>query len=70
LTFLKRGQEAKRILKALLPRDPLVRYSEHVAEFGRREFVKAQRAQEEGVIAKRVAGRKALQYGFALVPVD
>jgi bifunctional non-homologous end joining protein LigD len=47
--------ERKKILKALLPRDPLVRYSEHVAEFGRREFAKAQRAQKEGVIAKRAA---------------
>jgi bifunctional non-homologous end joining protein LigD len=48
--------DRKKILKALLPRDPLVRYSEHVAEFGRREFAKAQRADEEGVIAKRAAG--------------
>jgi len=31
-------------------------YSEHVAEFGKREFVKAQQAHEEGVIAKRAAG--------------
>jgi bifunctional non-homologous end joining protein LigD len=46
----------KEILKALLPRDPLLHYSEHVAEFGRREFTKAQRAHEEGVIAKRAAG--------------
>ena len=45
--------ERKKILKALLPRNPLVRYSEHVAEFGRREFAKAQRAHEEGVIAKQ-----------------
>jgi bifunctional non-homologous end joining protein LigD len=51
----KRLLERKEILRALLPRDPLVRYSEHVAEFGRREFAKAQRAQEEGVIAKRAA---------------
>jgi hypothetical protein len=29
-----------------MPRDPLLRYSEHVAEFGRREFAKAQRAHE------------------------
>jgi bifunctional non-homologous end joining protein LigD len=43
-------------LKAHLPRDPLLRYSEHVAEFGKREFAKAQRAHEEGVIAKRAAG--------------
>lgn len=48
--------ERKKILKALLPRDPLLRYSEHVAELGTREFVKAQRAHEEGVIAKRAAG--------------
>jgi ATP dependent DNA ligase domain len=48
--------ERKKILKALLPRDPLLRYSEHVAEFGRREFAKAQKEHEEGVIAKRAAG--------------
>ena len=48
--------ERKKVLKALLPRDPLLRYSEHVAEFGTREFVKAQRAHEEGVIAKLAAG--------------
>ena len=48
--------ERKKILKALMPRDPLLRYSEHVAEFGTREFAKAQRAHEEGVIAKRSAG--------------
>jgi bifunctional non-homologous end joining protein LigD len=46
----------KRMLKALLPSDSLLRYSEHVAEFGRREFAKAQRVYEEGVIAKRAAG--------------
>jgi bifunctional non-homologous end joining protein LigD len=48
--------ERKEILKALLPRDLLLHYSEHVAEFGKREFAKAQRAHEEGVIAKRAAG--------------
>jgi bifunctional non-homologous end joining protein LigD len=48
--------ERKKILKAILPHDPLLRYSEHVAEFGTREFAKAQRAHEEGVIAKRAAG--------------
>lgn len=48
--------ERKNILKALLPRDPLLRYSEHVREFGKREFAKAQRAHEEGVIAKRAGG--------------
>ena len=48
--------ERKKLLKALLPREPLLRYSEHVAKFGKREFAKAQRAHEEGVIAKRAAG--------------
>jgi bifunctional non-homologous end joining protein LigD len=47
--------ERKKILKGLVPRDPLLRYSEHVVEFGTREFAKAQRAHEEGVIAKRAA---------------
>ena len=46
----------KEILKGLTPRNPLLHYSEHVAEFGKREFAKAQRAHEEGVIAKRAAG--------------
>jgi bifunctional non-homologous end joining protein LigD len=48
--------ERKKILKALLACDPLLRYSEHVAEFGIQEFARAQRAHEEGVIAKRAAG--------------
>jgi bifunctional non-homologous end joining protein LigD len=48
--------DRKKILKAVMPRDPLLRYSEHVAEFGKREFSKAQRAHEEGVIAKRATG--------------
>ena len=48
--------ERKKILRALLPRDALLHYSGHVAEFGKREFSKAQRAHEEGVIAKRAAG--------------
>jgi bifunctional non-homologous end joining protein LigD len=48
--------ERKNILNALLPFDPLVHYSEHVAELGIQEFAKAQRAHEEGVIAKRAAG--------------
>ena len=37
--------ERKDILKGLLPRDPLLRYSDHVAEFGTREFAKAKRAR-------------------------
>jgi bifunctional non-homologous end joining protein LigD len=48
--------ERKEILKALLPRDSLLHYSEHIAEFGKREFAKAERTHEEGVIAKRATG--------------
>ena len=48
--------ERNELLKSLLPHDPLLHYSAHVAEFGKREFAKAQRAHEEGVIAKRAAG--------------
>jgi len=48
--------ERKKILRALLPSDPVLHYSEHVAEFGLREFAKAKRLHEEGVIAKRAAG--------------
>jgi bifunctional non-homologous end joining protein LigD len=48
--------ERKKLLKALLPREPLLRYSEHVTKCGKREFTKAQRANEEGVIAKRATG--------------
>jgi bifunctional non-homologous end joining protein LigD len=48
--------ERKQILKAFLPRDSLLRYSKHVVEFGKREFARAQRTHEEGVIAKRAAG--------------
>ena len=40
----------------MLPREPLLRYSEHVTKFGKREFAKAQRANDEGVIAKRATG--------------
>jgi bifunctional non-homologous end joining protein LigD len=48
--------DRKKILKTLLPRDSLVRFSEHIPEYGKREFAKAQRAHEEGVIAKRATG--------------
>ena len=47
--------ERKKLLKSILPRDPLLRYSEHVSKFGKRAFVKAQEASEEGIIAKRAA---------------
>jgi bifunctional non-homologous end joining protein LigD len=45
-------ERKKKLLKTLLPRDLLLRYSEH----GKREFAKARRANQEGVIAKRAAG--------------
>jgi bifunctional non-homologous end joining protein LigD len=48
--------ERKKLLKAILPSDALLHYSEHVAEFGKQAFAKAQRTREEGVIAKRAAG--------------
>jgi bifunctional non-homologous end joining protein LigD len=48
--------ERKEVLKALLPRDPLLRFSEHVPEYGKREFAKARRLHEEDVIAKRATG--------------
>jgi bifunctional non-homologous end joining protein LigD len=52
---LKPLLERKETLTTLLRRDPLLHYSEHVTEFGEREFAKAQRSDEEGVIAKRAA---------------
>jgi bifunctional non-homologous end joining protein LigD len=48
--------ERKKLLKAILPSDALLHYSEHVAEFGKHAFAKAQRTREEGVITKRAAG--------------
>jgi bifunctional non-homologous end joining protein LigD len=48
--------DRKATLRSLLPEDGLLRYSEHLAEFGNRAFMKAQRSHEEGVIAKRAAG--------------
>jgi len=38
-------------------RHPLIRYSPHRKQHGKAEFEKAQRAGEEGVIAKRAASR-------------
>ena len=55
--------ERKKLLKALLPREPLLRYSEHVAKLGKREFAKAQRAHEEGVIGKRATGSTTRESG-------
>ena len=40
--------ERKKSLKALLPPDPLLRYSEHVAEFGTREFARRSERTKKG----------------------
>ena len=49
--------ERKTALREILPHDPLLRYSAHVSEHGIRAFRKAKRRGEEGVMAKRAAGR-------------
>ncbi len=49
--------ERKDRLRAILGRDLLIRYSPHREQHGKAEFAKARRAGEEGIIAKRAAGR-------------
>jgi bifunctional non-homologous end joining protein LigD len=48
--------ERKDRLRAILGRHALIRYSPHRQQHGKAEFAKARRA-EEGIIAKRAAGR-------------
>jgi bifunctional non-homologous end joining protein LigD len=48
--------ERKRRLRSIVGRHPLIRYSSHSRQHGIAKFDKAQRAGEEGVIAKRAAG--------------
>jgi len=48
--------ERKALLKQLLPRNSLLRYSEHIKEKGTALFKKAKQAGLEGVMAKRAAG--------------
>jgi bifunctional non-homologous end joining protein LigD len=48
--------ERKDRLRAILGRHSLVRYSIHRKQHGNAAFAKAQRAGEEGIIAKRAAG--------------
>jgi bifunctional non-homologous end joining protein LigD len=55
-----RGQplvERKKRLKALLPKDPLLIYSEHWSEHGKRLFREAEHQGLEGVMAKRADSR-------------
>jgi bifunctional non-homologous end joining protein LigD len=44
-------------LKKILPRDPLLIYSEHRLDHGKRQFAQAQKAGHEGIMAKRASGR-------------
>jgi bifunctional non-homologous end joining protein LigD len=48
--------ERKRRLRSIVGRHPLIHYSSHSRQHGIAEFDKAQRAGEEGIIAKRAAG--------------
>jgi bifunctional non-homologous end joining protein LigD len=48
--------ERKRRLRSIIRRHALIRYSSHSRRHGIAEFDKAQRAGEEGVVAKRAAG--------------
>jgi bifunctional non-homologous end joining protein LigD len=49
--------ERKKRLRALLPRHPLLAYSDHRSTHGKRFFMEAQRGGLEGIIAKRAASR-------------
>src|SRR6266516_6664925 len=49
--------ERKGRLRAILGRHPVIRFSPHQQRYGKAEFAKARRAGEEGIIAKRAAGR-------------
>jgi len=44
-------------LRTLLPKDPLLIYSEHLPEHGKRFFKAAQKAGLEGIMAKRAQSR-------------
>jgi bifunctional non-homologous end joining protein LigD len=49
--------ERKKQLKAVLPKDPLLTYSEHWPEHGKRLFKEAQKLGLEGIMAKRAVSR-------------
>jgi bifunctional non-homologous end joining protein LigD len=49
--------ERKKRLKALLPKDPLLIYSEHWPEHGKRLFKEAEHQGLEGIMAKRADSR-------------
>jgi bifunctional non-homologous end joining protein LigD len=49
--------ERKKRLKAILPRDPVILYSEHWPEHGKRLFKEAEKLGHEGIMAKRAKSR-------------
>jgi bifunctional non-homologous end joining protein LigD len=49
--------ERKERLRVLLPKDPLLIYSEHLPEHGKRYFKEAEKAGLEGIMAKRADSR-------------
>ena len=49
--------ERKKRLQAILPKDPLLTYSEHWPEHGKRLFKEAQKLGLEGIMAKRAQSR-------------
>ena len=49
--------QRKELLKRILPKSPLLLYSEHVAGDGEKAFERAKRAGEEGVMAKLASSR-------------
>ena len=49
--------ERKKRLKAVLPKDPLLTYSEHWPEHGKRVFKEAEKLGLEGIMAKRAESR-------------
>jgi bifunctional non-homologous end joining protein LigD len=49
--------ERKEYLKKTVPNNKLIAYSEHRWEHGKKYFKEAQKAKEEGIMAKRAAGK-------------
>src|SRR4029079_10624014 len=49
--------ERKKRLQSILPKDPLLIYSEHWPEHGKRLFKEAQKLGLEGIMAKRAQSR-------------
>ena len=57
--------QRKEFLKALLPHDPLLRYSEHVAEFGKRGRASLSRGKNHSNQITPVAPRNAHKPGIS-----